>query len=179
MHLNREIINLKSQLEDQERDTDELVKKFQTQFQTKSIDSHHFIELNNQIDVVNIENRMLKEKIRSYEEKISLLETTRVEKSTVNTIESKIRDLEGKLDLEVTQKTRLQSQLERARQQYEKAMNEVENISAREKKVEDTLKKSQRQNKEANEEFGDVQKKLIDLEETKKRLVSELIRSVS
>ena len=41
MHLNRDIINLKSQLEEQERDTDELLKKYQNHIQTNSLDSHH------------------------------------------------------------------------------------------------------------------------------------------
>ncbi len=171
MHLNRDLINLRSQLEEQERDTDEMLKKYQSQIQTNSLDSHHFIDLNNQIDVMGIENRMLKEKIRGQEEKISLLETTWVEKSTLNKVESRIRELECKLDLEGTQKQRLQNQLDRVKQQHEKAVSEVETIGMREKKVEDSLKKLQRQNKETVEEFGDVQKKVIDLEETKKRLV--------
>ena len=36
MHLNRELINLRSQLEEQERDTDELLKKYQNHIQTVS-----------------------------------------------------------------------------------------------------------------------------------------------
>lgn len=114
---------------------------------------------------------MLKEKIREHEDKISIYESTWVEKTTFNKIESKIRDLEYKLDLEVTHKTRIQTQLERVKQQHEKAVSQTEAIISREKKLEDTLKKSQRQNKDAIEEFSDVQKKVIDLEETKKRLV--------
>jgi len=174
MHLNRDLINLKSQLEEQERDTDEMLKKYQSQIQSNSVDSHHFIDLNNQIDVMGIENRMLKEKIRGQEEKISLLETTWIEKSTLNKVESRIRELECKLDLEVTQKQRLQGQLERVKQQYEKAISEADMICIREKKVEESLKKSQRQNKETVEEFGDLQKKVIDLDETRKRLVNRI-----
>ena len=51
---------------------------------------------------------MLKEKIREMEEKICLYESSWIEKSSVNKFESKIRDLECKLDLEATHKTRVQ-----------------------------------------------------------------------
>lgn len=172
--LNREVGNLKSQLEDEERDMDELLKKLQKQVQANSLDSQHFSELNNQLDQIGAENRALKEKIREYEEKMCVLETTWIEKCEYNKVESRLRDLECKLDLELTQKTRFQNQLDRVRQQHERSVAQYESILAREKKIEETLKKSQRQSKEAVEEFGDVQKKIIDLEETKKRLVSTL-----
>ena len=136
------------------------------------MDSHRFIDLNNQIDILTIENRILKEKIREHEEKLNYYENSWVDKTVLNKIESKIRDLECKLDLESTHKTRFQNQLERVKQQYEKSMSEIDHISAREKKFEDSFKRSQRQNKEIFEELGDLKKKLIDLEETKKRLVS-------
>jgi hypothetical protein len=51
---------------------------------------------------------MLKEKIREMEEKISYYENSWVEKTTLSKLDAKIRDLECKLDLETTQKTRLQ-----------------------------------------------------------------------
>ena len=124
--------------------------------------------------MLTIENRILKEKIREYEEKISYYENSWVDKSVLNKNESKIRDLECKLDLEVTHKTRFQNQLERVKQQYEKSLAEIDHISVREKKTEDTFKRSQRQNKEASEELGELKRKIIDLEETKKRLVKRI-----
>ena len=136
------------------------------------MDSHRFIDLNNQIDLLTIENRILKEKIREHEEKINYYIDNYVEKSVVNKVESKIRDFECKLDLEVTHKTRFQNQLERVKQQYEKSLIDLDHILSREKKIEDSFKRSQRQNKETSEELGELKRKLIDLEETKKRLVN-------
>jgi septal ring factor EnvC (AmiA/AmiB activator) len=57
--------------------------------------------------------------------------------------------------------------------QYESSLGEIEIILVREKRCEDQLKKAQRTNKETLEEFGDVKKRLIDLEENKKRLEKE------
>jgi myosin-18 len=170
MHLNREVNNFKSQLEEQERDSDEILKKYQNHIQNYSLDSHRFIDLNNQIDILNIENRICQEKIREHEEKCAYYESSWVDKSEVAKVESKIRDLECKLDLETTHKTRFQNQLERVKQQCEKAASEIEHISSREKKCEDSLKRSQRQVKDTCEELGDLKKKVIDLEETRKRL---------
>jgi hypothetical protein len=51
-------------------------------------------------------------------------------------------------------------------------LNQNDAILLREKRCEDSLKKSQRQIKDTLEEYGDIRKKLIDLEETKKRLVN-------
>ena len=197
MSLNRELNNLKSQLEEQERDADDILKKYQNHIQNViflitflrfsqsdkylicflflikySLDSHRFIDLNNQIDLLTIENRILKEKIRENEEKLNYYENSWVDKTVVNKIESKIRDFECKLDLETTHKTRFQNQLERVKQQYEKSLADIDHISAREKKTEDSFKRSQRQNKDISEELGELKRKLIDLEETKKRLVS-------
>jgi len=126
--LNREVNNLKSQLEEQERDADDSLKKYQNHIQNVillllfflnkiinyffeikySLDSHRFIDLNNQIDLITIENRILKEKIREMEEKVNYYENAYVDKSVLNKLESKLRDLECKLDLELSHKTRLQ-----------------------------------------------------------------------
>ncbi len=57
------------------------------------------------------------------------------------------------------------------KQQYENASNEIELILSREKKCEEQLRRAQRNNKDTLEEFGEIKKKLIDLDETKKRLV--------
>jgi chromosome segregation ATPase len=122
--------------------------------------------------LLTIENRILKEKIRENEEKLNYYENSWVDKTVVNKIESKIRDFECKLDLEITHKTRFQNQLERVKQQYEKSLTDIDHISGREKKIEDSFKRSQRQNKDISEELGELKRKLIDLEETKKRLVS-------
>lgn len=128
--MNREVNNLKSQLEEQERDADDSLKKYQNHIQNVilllllllflnkiinyffeikySLDSHRFIDLNNQIDLITIANRILKEKIREMEEKVNYYENAYVDKSVLNKLESKLRDLECKLDLELSHKTRLQ-----------------------------------------------------------------------
>lgn len=136
------------------------------------MDSQRFIDLNSQIDLLTVENRLLKEKIRELEEKCGYYESSYVDKTVVSKLEHKMRDLEGKLEFETTFKTRIQNQLERVKQQNESSSNEIEQLLAREKKCEEQLRKAQRNNKETLEEYGEIKKKLIDLEETKKRLVS-------
>lgn len=138
------------------------------------MDSHRFIDLNNQIDLLTVETRLLKEKCRELEEKCSYYESSYVDKTHVSKLEHKMRDLEGKLEFEVTFKMRIQNQLERVKQQCESSSNEIEQLLAREKKCEEQLRKAQRNNKETLEEYGEIKKKLIDLEETKKRLVNRL-----
>ena len=171
IRLQHEINDLKSQLDEQERESDEILKKYQNQIQNYSLDSNRFIDLNNQIDLLTIENRILKDKLRELEEKTNYYETEYVDKTCVGKYESKIRDLECKLDLEITYKNRAQNQLERLKQQYDKALNECEQLSNREKKTEDGYKRINRHNKETQEEIVDLKKKLTDYDETKKRLV--------
>lgn len=170
MHLNRELNNLRSELEEQERDADEILKKYQNHIHNYTLDSHRFIELSNQIDILTIENRILKEKVRELEDKVSYYETSWVDQTELNKIENRTREFESKLEFEVTHKTKIQNQLDRVKQQYENSLNEIEIILSREKKCEDTLRKSQRGNKEILEEFGEIKKRLIDLEESKKRV---------
>ncbi|CAF0906401.1 unnamed protein product, partial [Brachionus calyciflorus] len=173
MHLNRELSNLKSELEEQERDSDEILKKYQMHIQNYSLDSHRFIDLSNQVDILTIENRLLKDKIRELEEKCSSYETNCVDRTQLNKLENKQRELESKLDFEITHRNKIQSHLDRVKQLYENSQNEIELILSREKKCEDNLRKAQRHNKELMEEYGDLKKKLIDLEETRKRIAHE------
>lgn len=172
IRLQHEINELKSQLDDQERECEDLLKKYQNHIQNYTIDSNRFIDLNNQIDLLNIENRIIKEKLRDYEEKINIYETQWIDKSYVNKFESKIRELECKCDLEQTHKVRLQAQLERMKQAYDKCLTDCEQLANREKKSEDGLKRINRHNKETQEEISEMRKKMTDFEETKKRLVS-------
>lgn len=170
IHLNHQLNNLKSELDEQERDTDDIMKKYHTHVQNFSLESHRYIELNNQIDMLTVENRLLKERLHEMEEKITHYETFWVEKSLMSKIESKLRDMENKLEFEQTQKNKFQNQLDRLKAQYDQGMNETESILTREKKCEDQLKKAQRANKEILEEYGEMKKKLIEQEETKKRV---------
>ncbi|RNA37443.1 unconventional myosin-XVIIIa, partial [Brachionus plicatilis] len=170
IHLNREIGNLKSELEEQERDADEILKKYQLNIHNYSLDSHRFTDLNNQIDILSVENRMLKEKIREMEEKCSFYESSWIDRTESKKMENKLRELENKLEFESTHRIRLQNHLDRVKQQYENSQNEIELILGREKKCEENLRKVQRHSKEILEEFGDLKKKLIDYEETKKRI---------
>ncbi len=58
-----------------------------------------------------MENRLLKEKKREMEEKISNFENFWVDKATLNKIESKLRDTENKYEFEQTQKSKFQASL--------------------------------------------------------------------
>ena len=60
--------------------------------------------------------------------------------------------------------------MERLKQQYDKTLDEYEQLSSREKKTEDGFKRINRHNKETQEEIMDLKKKLIDYDENKKRL---------
>lgn len=104
----REISNLKCQLDEQERETDDLLKKYQTHVQSYSVDSHKILDLSEQIDTMSVENRMLKDQIRELEEKVSFYENEWIDKAQVGKLESKLRDLECKYELECSLKTRLQ-----------------------------------------------------------------------
>lgn len=170
MQLNREISNLKSELEDQERDAEDILKKYQLHIHNYSLDSHRFNDLNNQIDILGVENRMLKDKLRGMEEKCSFYESSWVDRAQLNKMENKLREVENKLEFENMHLIRLQNHLDRVKQQYENAQNEIELILNREKKCEENLRRAQRHNKDILEEFGELKKKLIDYEESKKRI---------
>jgi hypothetical protein len=64
--------------------------------------------LNNQIDLLTVENRLLRERIRELEEKCGCFENDYVDKTQLSKLEHKMRDLESKLEFETTFKTRLQ-----------------------------------------------------------------------
>jgi myosin-18 len=167
-----EFNELKAQIDDNERDLADCFKKYQVNYQNYFIDSKNVIDLNNQIDVLGNENRLLKYKLKEYENRIDVYETTWCDRLLLSQNELKVKEMETKLDLELTLKSHLQVQYDRIKQLYESRLAEFDACLSKEKKYEDSLKRLQRTNKDLNEEFVDIRKKLIDADEYKKRLVS-------
>ena len=169
MHLTHEVANMRALLDEQERDTDELLKKYHAHLNGCTLDGQRFVDLNAQLDALGSDNRTLRERIRELEERLIAYEATWVERAALGKLETRCRELECKLELESVHKQRLHSQLERVRQQSDKVAAEREHVVAREKRAEEALKKSQRLNRDAAEEIGEMRKRLVDADEAKKR----------
>ncbi|XP_060597751.1 unconventional myosin-XVIIIa-like [Ruditapes philippinarum] len=101
----------------------------------------------------------LKGRIQTYED-------GSVDKTVVQRLENKIRDLEARLDLETTNKHRLEVQVNRMKEQADRFSEEKEQLTSAKSQAEENIKKVQRNLRDLREEFSDKENenKVAELE---------------
>ncbi|XP_069135915.1 unconventional myosin-XVIIIa-like isoform X4 [Argopecten irradians] len=177
MVLMREKSDLQSQLEENEEDMTEIMKKYKAVVHQQSVDQVTLSDQIQQIDELTTEKDKLRQEVSELQMKVQGLEETSVDKNTVQRLESKIRDLENRLDLEQTTKHRVEVQLNRTKESLEKANEDKRTTTVTKQQLDETLKRTQRQLRDQREEFSDAQKREMESTQKSKELenkVSEL-----
>lgn len=163
MALMREKTELQSQLEENEEDMADMLKKYKAVVQQQSVDQ---ITMNDQlqnIDELTSERDKLRGELSELRTRIQTYEENSVDKTVVQRLENKIRDLEARLDLEVTTKHRLEVQITRMKEQTDRLTEEKDQLSNSKAQQDETAKKLQRQLRDLREEFSDVQKREMEM----------------
>ena len=106
--------------------------------------------------------------------RLSSYDEAMVDKHSVLRLENKGRDLESRLDLEVTTKQRLEGQVSRLKEQVDRLTVEKDDVSQSKQSLEEVNKRNQRQMREMREELGDIQKRELEGLQKNKEMVSSL-----
>ncbi|XP_065055374.1 unconventional myosin-XVIIIa-like isoform X2 [Rhopilema esculentum] len=165
---NAEIIN---KIEDGEDETDELIKKNKHLITEVAKLQSDVIQCNSTIQDLSAEKDILDAKVQQLTSKLAYYEETTVDKLEVQRLESKIRELESKIDVESTLKNRLESQLSRLKNTVTSLQDERDTQINRESRLKAEVSKYQRQLKDAKEEVEDLRK--VEDEQKRKKESAE------
>lgn len=102
---------------------------------------------------------------------VEYLQNNTVDKQLIVRLESKIRDLENRLELETTSRHRADQQVTRLKEQAEEIQTEKVRLSDAELKNQELQKRLQRQLRDVQEELADLQRKEGEASQRKHDLV--------
>lgn len=136
--------------------------KYKAVVQQQTLDQTTMSEQSKQIEDLISENENIRSQVADLQMKLQGYEDHFVDKQSVVRLENRIRDIESRLELEQTQKHRLEVQLTRQKDQLDKVTEEKEATKSAKIQVDDVLKRAQRQLRELREEFSEVQKKEME-----------------
>ncbi|XP_052800261.1 unconventional myosin-XVIIIa-like isoform X4 [Mya arenaria] len=163
MSLLREKTELQSQLEENEEDLGDAMKKYKAVVQQQSLDHITLNDQLQQIEELTVEKDKLRSEVNDLKSRVQTYEENSVDKTVVQRLENKIRDLETRLELETTNKHRLEVQVTRTKEQYDRTNEEKEQLGAARIHAEENIKRVQRQLRDLREEFSDVQKREMEM----------------
>ena len=185
MRLSREKADLSSQLEENEEELQEVMKKYKASVSQLSVDqvrkntivcqSDFYVtflslfilqiiiqESSNKVSDLEDERNRLKEQVAELTTRISSLEGENITNPTQSRLELKVKELESKLELEQTTRTRMDTQINRLKEAIEKLNHESDALRNKEASAQDNVRKLQRALRELKEDYANLQQKEID-----------------
>ncbi|CAL1265374.1 unnamed protein product [Larinioides sclopetarius] len=162
LQLSREKSAIQTQLEEAEEEMGEVMKKYKAVVAQMSADQKILTEQNQQIAELENERQMLKEQLNEVSHKFEHLAGQSDDTHKVHWLDSKIRDLESKLELEQTTKARLESQIARLKEQNDRAREECDSLRNKEIQAQEGVRRLQRQIRDLREDYSSLQQKEAD-----------------
>merc|ERR1711963_221586 len=162
MRLSREKADLSSQLEENEEELREVMKKYKASVSQLSVDQIIIQESSNKVSDLEDERNRLKEQVAELTTRISSLEGENITNPTQSRLELKVKELESKLELEQTTRTRMDTQINRLKEAIEKLNHESDALRNKEASAQDNVRKLQRALRELKEDYANLQQKEID-----------------
>merc|ERR1719410_2098984 len=163
MRCSREKTDFASQLEDNEEELHEVIKKFKASVAQLGVDQITIQEQSNRITDLEEEKTGLKGQLNDLMTKISSLEGENLNNPTQSRLELKVKELESKLELEQTTRGRMETQINRLKEAIEKLNHDCEGLRGKESNAQDNARKLQRQLRDLKEEFASLQQKEIEV----------------
>ena len=126
------------------------------------------------IQTLECERNKLREQYAELCQKLDHLEGENVSTIQHKRLELKIREMESKLELEKTTKTRMETMIQRMKEVVEKMTREMDDLRVRELSGQDEVKKMSRQLRDLREEMASVQSRELELSHKKSDLEKQL-----
>ncbi|XP_030848216.1 unconventional myosin-XVIIIa isoform X3 [Strongylocentrotus purpuratus] len=171
---NRDKTELESKLEDQEEDFNDLLKKHRALIHQMSNEQAKINEHLETIADLTTEKQDLQEKVSELQGKMDFLSESMVDRTVVNRLESKVRELDAKLDLEQTTKNKLENQVERLRDSLDRSNSDHSSVQQKEMRGQEATRKLQREIRELREEQAEIQRKESEATQKKHELELEV-----
>ncbi|XP_066294954.1 unconventional myosin-XVIIIa-like isoform X7 [Branchiostoma lanceolatum] len=174
--LEREKTDLQSKLEEDGEEMAELLKKHKALVAQASLDKTRIAEDASHIAELNQQKENLESTVSELMDKLTIMEegSTGVPHASLLRLESKIRDLESKLDLERTTKHRQEIQVGRLKENIQRLQEERDNLDASKQRHQEITRRMERQLRDSREEFSDLQRKETEATQKKHDLEMEI-----
>ncbi len=174
IRLGREKADVSGQLEDNEEELQDVIKKYKAAVAQLSVDQITITEQANSISDLEEERNGLKETLAEYAQKVQSLEGENVSTAQHHRLELKIKELESKLDLEHTTRGRMETQIGRLKEGVEKLNRDCEQANNKEQSVQELVRRLQRQLRDAREEYASLQQKETEASAKRSELEKQL-----
>merc|ERR1712223_1497009 len=152
LRINREKTDLASQVEDNEEEMSEVMKKYKASVSQLSVGQITIQQQASQVSDLEEERNRLKEQMAELLQKIESLEGDQVSTAQHQRLELKIKELESKLELEQTTRGRMDTQISRLKEAIDKLNGDCESLRGKECGAQDNARKLQRQLRDLKEE---------------------------
>jgi len=174
LRISREKAELASQLNENEEELQEVMRKYKASVAAVSTDQITIQDQQTTIQELEDERNKLRDTVAELGSKLGNLEGENVSTSQHKRLELKIRELESKLELEITSKGRLDVQISRLKEQVDKLAKERDDAKMKDANSQEQQKKMSRQLRDLKEEYVTAQGKETELGQKKFDLEKQL-----
>ncbi|XP_066148738.1 unconventional myosin-XVIIIa isoform X6 [Euwallacea fornicatus] len=152
----REKTDLQTQVEENEEELAEVLKKYKAAVQQMSVDQMALQEQVCLVSELEVERNHLKEQLAEMSTRLETAESMGGASSNLlyKRSELKVKELESKLELEQTTRSRMEVQITRLKETVDKLQNEITTSRVKEQQAQDQVRKIQRQLREVKEELN-------------------------
>merc|ERR1719357_163561 len=159
LRLTRERADLASQLQENEEELQDVMRKYKASVSAVTTDQITIQDQAATIHDLENERNKLREQLAETNQRLDHMEGENVSTAQHKRLELKIRELESKLELEKTTKQRLDTNIQRHKEGSEKMMKEIEELRMKEALGQEEQKKLSRTIRELKEELTTVRGK--------------------
>merc|ERR1719339_441247 len=163
----REKADLASQLQESEEELQDVMRKYKASVAAVSTDQITIQDQAGSIQELEEERNKLREQLAELSQRVESLDHDNVSSLAAKRLEMKIREMESKLELELTTRGRLDTQIARLKEMIEKLTREGEDARMREQSSQDAQKKLARQLRELREDHTTLQGKEAEMQQKK------------
>lgn len=157
VQLGRDKGSLATQLRENEEEMAELIKKYKASVAASSTDQITIQDQAVSIQQLEVERNRAREQLAEMEQRVEHMRGESVSVAVHRRLELKQREMDNKLELEKTGKSRMETQVSRLKESLEKAGREAEQLRTKERQQGDEARKANKQLREMREDYSTLQ----------------------
>jgi len=174
LRMAREKADVASQLQENEEELHDIMRKYKASVAAVSTDQITIQDQAGTIQELEEERNKLREQLAEMSQRVDCLDADNVSSLQHKRLEMKIRELESKLELELTTRSRMDTQIARLKETIEKLNKEIDDMRLREQSSQEQQRKIARQLRDLKEDYTTVQGKETELSQKKGDLEKQL-----
>lgn len=174
LRMAREKADLSSQLQENEEELHDIMRKYKASVAAVSTDQITIQDQAGTIQELEEERNKLREQLAELSQRMDCMDADNVSNLQNKRLEMKIRELESKLELELTTRGRLDTQIARLKETIEKLNKEMDDLRLRDQSSQEQQRKLARQLRDLKEDYATIQGKETELTQKKGDLEKQL-----